>query len=51
MTIYFLFQVYGLINTCVVCSENMGIMSDVIFYSNMMSKQILKLKVYVNFFN
>ena len=51
MTIYFLFQVYGLICTRVGCSENMGTMSDVIFYSNMMSKQILNLKVYVNFLN
>ena len=51
MIIHFLFQVHGLICTCVVCSENMGTMSDVIFYSNMMSKQFLNLKVYVNFLN
>ena len=47
----FLFPVYGLICTRVGCSEDMGTWSDVIFYSNMMSKQILKLKVYVNFLN
>ena len=51
VTIHFLFPVYGLICTRVGCSENMGTMSDVIFYSNIMRKQILKLKVYVNLFN
>ena len=46
----FLFRVYGLICTRVGCSENMGTRSD-IFYSKSMSRQILKLKVYVNLCN
>ena len=48
---YFSFLEYGLICMRVGCCENMETMGDVIFYWNMMSKQILKLKVCVNFLN